>query len=121
MKNTDIVNAASYDPDFDDNLVLVQRDGTRITLEDYIGKKVAEQVEKRIKMGKITAEKVVVTYAEVRYNGWDYKVWPNHNVEKWVVTDDNVDGYWSLMSPYDDGYEEIVKAGLEVLREQGND
>lgn len=69
-------------------------------------------------MKPIAARKVIVTYAEVCCNGWEYKVWPNHNVEKWVVTDDNVDGVWSWMSPYDDGYEDVLNAGLDVLNDE---
>lgn len=64
----------------------------------------------------ISAKKVVVVYADVTYNGWDYKVYPSGVVEKWAVSDDNVDGFWSWMSEYDNGYDEIKAAGLEVLR-----
>lgn len=63
----------------------------------------------------IYAEKVVVIYAQVCYNGWDYKVWPDGQVEQWVVNDDNIEGFWSWMSDCDNGYDEIKKAGLAVL------
>ena len=66
---------------------------------------------------KIYAEKNVVVFASVTFNGWDFKVWPDGTVEKWVVNDDNFDGFWSWMSEYDSGYDEIKAAGLEVLIE----
>lgn len=62
------------------------------------------------------AEKVVNVFAAVTYNGWDYRVWPSGAVEKWMVGDDNVDGTWWWMSDCDSGYDEIKKAGLEVLK-----
>lgn len=64
---------------------------------------------------KIRATKIVTVFAEVYYNGWDYKVWPDGTVEKWAVGDENVDGYWAWMSDCDTGYDEIRAAGLEVL------
>ena len=44
-------------------------------------------------------------------------MFPNGHVEKWAVTDDNVDGFWSYMSEFDNGYDEIKAAGLAVLKE----
>ena len=66
-------------------------------------------------MNRVFAKKVVITFAEVTFNGCDYKVWENGAVEKWVVSDDNVDGFWSCMSDCDYGYDEIKEAGLQVL------
>ena len=45
MKNTDIVDVVVCNPKFDDNLLLIQRDGEYIKLEDYISQKVAEQIK----------------------------------------------------------------------------
>jgi hypothetical protein len=39
MKNTNIVGIKSYDPKYDNNLVLVQRDGAYISLEEYVFQK----------------------------------------------------------------------------------
>jgi hypothetical protein len=45
MKNTDIVGIKSYDPKYDNNLVLVQRDGVCVSLEEYVSQKVAEHIK----------------------------------------------------------------------------
>jgi len=44
MKKTDIVDVVACNPKYDDNLLLVQRDGAYVKLEDYISQKVAEQI-----------------------------------------------------------------------------
>jgi hypothetical protein len=49
MKDTDVVDVVACDPRYDDNLVLVQRDGKYITLEDYISQKVSEQIAKYLR------------------------------------------------------------------------
>lgn len=67
---------------------------------------------------KIHAKKVVVIYADVTYNGWDYKVWPDGQVDKWAVDDENQNGHWAWMSEYDNGYDEIRQAGLTVLEQK---
>lgn len=59
---------------------------------------------------KIRAEKREVVYADVVYNGWDYKVYPDGTVMKWEVWD------YVHMSECDDGYDEIKAAGLDVLK-----
>ena len=48
MKNTDIVGIKSYDPKYDNNLVLVQRDGACISLEEYVSQKVAEHIKEHL-------------------------------------------------------------------------
>ena len=45
MKNTDIVGIKTYDSKYDHNLVLIQRDGVCISLEEYVSQKVAEQIK----------------------------------------------------------------------------
>jgi hypothetical protein len=45
MNNTDIVGIKAYDPKYDYNLVLIQRDGVCISLEEYVSQKVAEQIK----------------------------------------------------------------------------
>ena len=45
MNNTDIVGIKTYDPKYDHNLVLVQRDGVCISLEEYVSQKVADQIK----------------------------------------------------------------------------
>jgi hypothetical protein len=45
MKNTDIVDVIASNSKYDDNLLLVQRDGEYVKLEDYISQKVAEQIK----------------------------------------------------------------------------
>jgi hypothetical protein len=45
MNNTDIVGIKTYNPKYDDNLVLIQRDGVCISLEEYVSQKVAEQIK----------------------------------------------------------------------------
>jgi hypothetical protein len=43
--NTDIVDVMASNSKYDDNLLLVQRDGEYVKLEDYISQKVAEQIK----------------------------------------------------------------------------
>jgi len=45
MKNTDIVDVVVCNHIFDNNLLLVQRNGEYVKLEDYISQKVAEQIK----------------------------------------------------------------------------
>jgi hypothetical protein len=47
MKNTDIdiVDVMAGNSKYDDNLLLVQRNGEYVKLEDYISQKVAEQIK----------------------------------------------------------------------------
>jgi hypothetical protein len=45
MMNTDIVDVMASNSKYDDNLLLVQRDGEYVKLEDYISQKVAEQIK----------------------------------------------------------------------------
>jgi hypothetical protein len=66
---------------------------------------------------KISAKKVVSVFADVTYNGWDYRVYPNGLVMIWETNDDNQNGDYTWMSEADDGYEEIKAAGLKVLNE----
>lgn len=61
----------------------------------------------------IRAEKREVVYAHVVRNGWDYwdyRVYPDGTVMKWDVWD------YVHMGEYEDGYDEIKAAGLEVLK-----
>jgi hypothetical protein len=69
-------------------------------------------------MTAINARKVVTLYAEVSYNGWEYKVTPSGTVLVWAVGDSHEDGYWTWMSNCDTGYDEIKQAGLAVLQEE---
>lgn len=62
---------------------------------------------------KARAKKVIVIYADVTYNGCDYKVWPDGQVEHWAPNGD-----WAWMSEYDNGYDEIRQAGMTVLEQQ---
>lgn len=66
---------------------------------------------------RIHATKVVIVFADVTYKGWEYKVFPNGTVEKWIMGDENVDGCWTWMSDCETGYDEIRAAGLKVLSE----
>jgi hypothetical protein len=50
MKNNDIVDVRACDSKYDDNLLLVQRDGGCITLEDYISQKVIEQIKQHFRV-----------------------------------------------------------------------
>ena len=64
----------------------------------------------------IRAEKKEVVYAYVVGNGWDHRVYADGTVMKWAVDDDNVDGHYVRMSECEDGYDEILAAGLEALK-----
>jgi hypothetical protein len=50
MKNTDIVDVVVCNHKFDNNLLLVQRDGEYVKLEDYISQKVAEQIREHFRV-----------------------------------------------------------------------
>ena len=64
----------------------------------------------------IRAEKKEVVYAYVVGNGWDHRVYPDGTVMKWEVNDYNGNGHFVHMSECEDGYDEILAAGLEVLK-----
>jgi len=50
MMNTDIVDVMASNSKYDDNLLLVQRDGEYVKLEDYISQKVAEQIREHFRV-----------------------------------------------------------------------
>ncbi len=60
-----------------------------------------------------------ITYSEVLYNCWYYRVYPDGSVCEWKCCDFSDDGYWHDMSPVDDGYDEVKKAGLDALKRAG--
>lgn len=64
---------------------------------------------------KISAKKVVTVYAEVTYNGCDYRVWPNGVVERWEPNEWNTRYDWYYFSDCKHGYDEIKAAGLRCL------
>ena len=50
-----------------------------------------------------------------RSRGADIRVWPEGRVEIWKVMDENIGGYWDTYPDYEDCYEEILAAGMDVF------
>jgi phosphosulfolactate synthase (CoM biosynthesis protein A) len=68
-------------------------------------------------MNTIKAKVIKDIYARVYHpKSWrDFKVYSTGIVEQWIVSDDNVDGFWSYYDSYEPYYEEIRQAGLKAL------
>ena len=62
------------------------------------------------------AKKYVSMYALVDHDFDQYKVYPNGYVEKWSVSDLNVDGTWIRQDESDATFLEVQAAGLGVLK-----
>ena len=68
-------------------------------------------------MSSLIANRKALIYAEVysRSMGADFRVWPQGRVEIWKVSDENIEGYWDTYPDYEDCYEEILAAGMDVF------